>query len=149
MNKDRIDQALKDYNWMINEIKRQRDLMDYNGGNLVAQGGIESVMPRAQGITGDPVAMEVVRRDKKSQWVKKLEEKVLFIQKRIPIITDEREKAVLECLLDGLSMVAIGKHMGLSRPHIYKIKDSIILQFLHFEHNEHSLQRMTNKMQCG
>ena len=102
MNKKEIEQALRDYNWMINEIKRQRDLLSNIGGNVVAQGGIESGQPKAQGTTSDPVAMEVLRRDKASRWVIKLEEKVLFIQKRISIITDEREKAVLQCMLDEI-----------------------------------------------
>src|SRR5690625_8022826 len=46
-------------------------------------------------------------------------------------------KAVLECMLDGLSMKAIGQHMGLSRSHIYNIKESIIEQIEHFGHNGH------------
>lgn len=133
MNKKEVEQALKDYNWMLNEIKRQRQEIEYyDGGNLVAQGGIDSVMPKAQGGTGDPVAMEVVRRENKSDWILKLERKVLFIQKRIPVIQDEREKAVLECMLDGMSMSAIGHHMGLSRRHIYTLKESITSQFAHF-----------------
>lgn len=81
MNKKQIEQALRDYNWMINEIKRQRDILGHIGGNVVAQGGIESSMPKAQGGTSDPVYQEVVRRDKTSQWVEKLESKVLFIQR--------------------------------------------------------------------
>lgn len=146
MNKPEIENALKDYNWMINEIKRQRQLMGYNGGNLVAQSGIESVMPKAQGGTGDPVALEVIRRDKKSKWCEKLECKVLFVQKRIHLITDEREKAVLECMLDGLSMVAITNHMGLSRTHIYRIKNNVVGKMLQFEQSEQSL---SNKEKCG
>ncbi|GIO25178.1 DNA-binding response regulator [Oceanobacillus sp. J11TS1] len=145
MNSKQIEETLRDYSWMLNEIKRQRQLMDYTGGNLVAQSGIESTMPKAQGGTSDPVALEVVRRDKASRWLQKLEEKVLFIQKRMSIITDEREKAVLECMLDGMSMSAIGHHMGLSRRHIYNIKESIVNRISHFAH---SSQEMTNKKQC-
>lgn len=136
MDKQEIEQALRDYRWMINEIKRQRSLMgDYKGGNLVAQGGIESAMPKAKGVTGDPVADEVVRRDRSNRWLNQLEDKVSYIQQRIPIITDERERAVLECMLDGMSMVAISEHIGLSRQHVYRIKESIVLQMLHFRHN--------------
>lgn len=144
MNKEQIEQALRDYRWMINEIKRQRKLMgDYKGGNLVAQGGIESAMPKAKGVTGDPVADEVVRRHKNNRWLNHLEEKVSFIQERIPIITDQRERAVLECMLDGLSMKRIGQHMGLSRTHIYNIKESIIEQFEHFGQIEHKKHNVT------
>jgi|SRR5690625_1631401 len=139
MNKKEIEQALRDYNWMLNEIKRQREIFNNIGGNITAN--IDD-MPKGQGQTSDPVAMEVIRRDKASQWVRKLEEKVLFIQERIPIITDEREKAVLQCMLDGMSMVAIGKHMGLSRRHVYNIKESIIAQFAHYSH------KSTTDKQC-
>lgn|SRR5690625_1322753 len=146
MNKKEIEQALRDYSWMIKEIKRQRELLgDYEGGNLTAH--IDD-MPKAKGITGDPVADEVVRRQKSSRWLNQLEEKVSYIQKRIPIITEERERAVLECMLDGMSMRAIGQHMGLSRSHIYNIKESIIEQFEHFGHNGHKKHDFTKGKKC-
>lgn len=146
MNEKQIEQALRDYSWMLNEIKRQRELMSYVGENVVAQGGIESTLPKAKGETGDPVAREVIRRDKNSKWLEKLEKKVLFIQKRICIITDEREKAVLECMLDGMSMIAISQHMGLSRRHIYNIKESVVYKIAHFAHYSHDV---TTEKQCG
>ncbi|MCJ0932938.1 LuxR C-terminal-related transcriptional regulator [Virgibacillus halodenitrificans] len=151
MDKQQIENTLRDYAWMINEIKRQRGMLEDIGENVVAQSGIESTMPKAQGNTSDPVAMEVIRRDKKSKWVEKLEKKVLFIQQRIPVITEEREKAVLECMLDGMSMIAISQHMGLSRRHIYTIKNDIvdkIAQISHFAHNAHFAQQMTNEKRC-
>lgn len=123
MDKKEIEQILRDYNWMINEIKRQRELMGIKGGNLVAH---LDGMPKAKGSASDPVALEVVRRDEASRWVQKLEEKVLFVQKRMKNITNERERAVLECFLDGMSILAISKHMGLSERHIRRLKDSIV-----------------------
>ena len=128
MNKKEIEQALRDYRWMINEIKRQRELLNDVNPSVTAQGGIESSLPKAKGVTGDPVAREVIRRDKASRWVQNLEKKVLFIQERIPIIKDEREKAVLQCMLDGMSMRAISQHMGLSERHVFRLKDSIVSQ---------------------
>src|SRR5690625_972369 len=149
MKEKQIEQALRGYNWMIKEVKRQRGIMGYTGCNLVAEDGIESVMPKPQGETSDPVALEVIRRDKASRWVENLEEKVLFIQQRMHVIADEKEKAVLECMLDGLSMVAIGKHMGLSRRHIYTIKENIVCQIAHFGHKEHFKHNVTSEKQCG
>ena len=148
MNKKQIENALRDYNWMINEIKRQRELLEDAGTNLVAQSGIESTLPKAQGETGDPVAREVVRRDKKHSWVHKLEVKVTFIQERMSIIEDEREKAVLECLLDGMSMVAIGKHMGLSSRHIRRIKESIVSQMSAMSGLSAMSHNLPNKERC-
>jgi len=137
VNKKEIEQALRDYRWMINEIKRQRELLGDINPSVTSQGGIESSLPKPKGVTGDPVAREVIRRDKASRWVQNLEKKVTFIQERIHIIKEPKEKAVLECMLDGLSMKAIGQHMGLSRSHIYNIKESIIEQIEHFGHNGH------------
>lgn len=142
MNEKQIEQALRDYNWMINEIKRQRELLSHIiGGNVVAQGGIESTMPKAQGETSDPVAQEVIRRDKNNDWLNKLESKALFIQKRMSVIQDEREKVILECLLDGLSMSAIGRHVGLSERHIRRIKDTIVSKMYH-------MPKMPNTSKC-
>lgn len=148
MDKKQIENALRDYNWMINEIKRQRELLSDAGENLVAQSGIESVMPKVQGGTSDPVALEVIRRDKKYTWVNRLEKKVLYIQERMNAIQGEREKAVLECMLDGMSMIAISQHMGLSRRHIYTIKSSIVDTIAHTSHFAQFSHNVTNEKQC-
>ncbi|MFC7319832.1 helix-turn-helix domain-containing protein [Halobacillus campisalis] len=150
MNKKQVENVLRDYNWMINEIKRQRNLLEGAGTNIVAQSGVESTLPKAKGEIGDPVAREVNRRDKKHTWIYNLERKVLYIQERMSIIEEEREKAVLECLLDGMSMVAVCRHMGLSRSHIYKIKDSIVDKFAqndHFGHSGHKKQKLRHNKQ--
>lgn len=126
MNKNEISKILRDYHWMINEIKRQRKILEDMNGNLTAQYGIESTLPKPKGQNGDPIIREVLRREKKSKWIEKLERKVMFIQERMDLIIDEREKAVLECLLDGMSIKAISKHMGLSERHIFRIKNSIV-----------------------
>ena len=151
LNAKEIEQALRDYNWMINEIQRQRDMLQVVGSGVTSKYGIESAQPKAKGGTSDPVALEVIRRDKKSKWIEKLESKVLFIQQNIHVIKDAREKAVLECMLDGLSISAISKHMGLSRKHIYNLKNSIVEQISHnaqITHNTQFTQKMTGKKQC-
>ncbi|MGX9931969.1 DNA-binding response regulator [Virgibacillus salarius] len=145
MNKKEIENALRDYKWMINEITRQRAFLADAGTNIVAQSGIESSMPKAKGNTSDPVAREVVRRDKKYTWINRLENKVSFIQERIPAITDERELAVLECLLDGMSMRAISNHMGLSERHIFRIRDAIVSQMADMSHLAY---KMTDRKRC-
>ena len=146
MTREEIEQAVRDYNWMIKEIKRQRELLSEIGNNITSKGGIESSLPKPKGTISDPVAMEVIRRDQASRWVRKLEKKVLFIQQHLHVITDQKERAVLECMLDGLSMAAIGKHMGLSRRHVYNIKESIVDKIAHFAHIS---QKSTNEKRCG
>lgn len=131
MNRKEIEQALRDYLWMMNEIIKEREELQsmVMGGNVIAK--ITDMPKAAGGTTSDPVANEVIRRNEKSKRILKLERKVLYIQNRRKVITDEREVAVLNCMLDGMSMKAIGHHMGLSRQHIYRLKESIIEQMLH------------------
>ena len=126
MNKKQIEQALRDYLWMMNEIIREREELNHIiGGNVVAH--IDD-MPKASGQTSDPVANEAIRRMNKSKRVEKLEDKVLEIQRRAKVITNERELTVLNCMMDGMSMRAISKHMGLSERHVFRLKDSIVEQ---------------------
>ncbi|AUJ24230.1 helix-turn-helix domain-containing protein [Virgibacillus dokdonensis] len=133
MNKEQLERAIKDYSWMIREIKRQRMMLEEDiGSKLVVASGVEATLPRAKGAINDPVGKEVIRRDKKSSWLAKLEKKVLFIQGRLSAIEEPREIAVLECMLDGMTISAISKHMGLSRKHIYKIKETIVDRMLQF-----------------
>ncbi len=144
MNKTEIEQALRDYMWMMNEIIREREEMQHiSGGNMIAQ---ITDMPKGSGTTGDPVANEAIRRADKSKRIIKLEKKVLFIQTHSKWIKDEREIAVLNLMLDGLSMKAIGNIMGLSRRHIYNIKESIVDKIAHFAHCSHMLQE--EKQSC-
>ena len=49
MTREEIEQALRDYNWMIKEIKRQRELLSEIGNNITSKGGIESSLPKPKG----------------------------------------------------------------------------------------------------
>ncbi|WP_200416615.1 helix-turn-helix transcriptional regulator [Virgibacillus salexigens] len=133
MNKEEIESILRDYNWMIKEINSQHAIVS-NGveTRMVAKSGIESTLPRARGGVSDPVAKEVIRRERKYAWITKLEQKVIYIQERLSAIDDPEEIAVLECILDGMTITAISKHMGLSRKRIYNIKRSIIYKLSQF-----------------
>lgn len=139
MDKKEIAAMLRDYHWMINEIKRQRQMLeDAGGASMTAQYGVEASLPKPQHVNSDPVAKEVVRRNKKQKWIEKLEEKVSFIQKHMTCITNERELAVLECLLDGMSMIAITRHMQMSRRNIYEIRNAIVDKIAHFAQIAHN-----------
>lgn len=140
MNKAEIEQALRDYMWMMNEIIREREEMEHiKGGNMISQ--ITDMPKAAGGTTGDPVANEAIRRADKSKRIQKLEQKVLFIQKYSKYIKDSREIAVLNLMLDGMSMKAISNHMKLSRTHIYNIKESIVSKIEHFAHIGQNLHK--------
>jgi DNA-directed RNA polymerase specialized sigma subunit len=52
--------------------------------------------------------------------------KVNFIHERMDKIIDEKEKVVLDCLLDGLSLTAISKHLQMSRQNVTDLRDKIV-----------------------
>ncbi|WP_342441254.1 LuxR C-terminal-related transcriptional regulator [Lysinibacillus sp. FSL K6-0075] len=127
-----IDQWLKDYHWMVEQIrlgKMQNELakdIEYDGAKVAAY-GIEATLPRASGGTSDPVSYEATRRSQ--FYVKRVlryEWKVREIQKRASNVTGEREIFVLNCILDGFSLRKIGQTMGLSEATIRRLKENIL-----------------------
>ncbi|WP_342515600.1 LuxR C-terminal-related transcriptional regulator [Sutcliffiella sp. FSL R7-0096] len=126
MNKKEIENILKDYHWMMNSIKILKSSMNDAGEGLTAQYGDEAGMPKAQGITGDPIYREVVRREKRYSVIEKYKAKISVIQDRLHLIIDDRELEVLHWLLEGKSYRWIALHMGLSHSHIRRIRESIV-----------------------
>lgn len=127
-----VDQWLKDYHWMVEQIrlgKMQNELakdIEYDGAKVAAY-GIEATLPKASGGTSDPVSYEATRRSQ--FYVKRVlryEWKVREIQKRASNVTGEREIFVLNCILDGFSLRKIGQTMGLSEATIRRLKENIL-----------------------
>lgn len=128
MDKYEIEQTLRDYHWMVREIARLREMLSDAGERVVRNyEGLD--MPKPQGRRSDPVLLEASRRERLWRKLQKYDQKVKFVQERMDFIEDEREKTVLDCLLDGMSIRSIADHMGLSRRHVQNIKDRIIEQF--------------------
>lgn len=128
MTKQEIEQTLRDYHWMIREIERLRELLGDAGERVVRSYELLD-MPKPQSGRSDPVALEVSRRERHWKKLRTYEQKIMYVQERLDIIQDERERTVLDCMLDGMSMRAIAHHMGLSRRHVQNLKDSIVEQF--------------------
>lgn len=125
-NKHQIYGILRDYAWMLREIQRiDRELQKINFTGT-AQYGIEATLPHAQGIVGKALENEVIRRNKKSERLYGYIEKVNYINQRLERVTEEKDKVVLDCLLDGMNIAAIGAHLGVSRKHIHIIRDDIV-----------------------
>ena len=126
MNRKEIENILKDYHWMINSIKELRKSIRSAGEGLTAQYGVEATLPKPQGVTGDPIYRELIRREKRHAVINKYKAKISVIQDRLHLIKDDRELEVLHWLLEGKSYRWIGMHMGLSFSHIKRIRDTIV-----------------------
>lgn len=125
-NKHQIYGILKDYHWKLREIvKLEIDLKktDFTG---VAVYGIEATLPHGVGIVGKAIENEIVRRSKKSERIYDYAKEVNFINERMGNVKDEKQKVVLDCLLDGFSISAIAHHMQTNRKFIHKMIDDIV-----------------------
>lgn len=126
MKRKEIENILKDYHWMLNSIKIMRKSLDDVSEGLTSQYGLEASMPKAQGVSGDPVFREYIRREKRFKRIHEYEQKIKAIQNRMYLIENEREIEVLHWLLEGKSYRWIARHMGLSFSHIRRIRGRII-----------------------
>lgn len=127
-----LDQWLKDYHWMIEQIrvgKMQDEVVktiEYEGAK-VANYGIEATLPKASGGTSDPVSYEASRRTQ--FYVKRVLRyvwKVKEIQERASNVIGEREIFVLHHLLDGYSMRKIAEKMNVSEATVRRIRERIL-----------------------
>jgi DNA-directed RNA polymerase specialized sigma subunit len=125
---EQVSNIIRDYHWMVKEISRINNILKDTEFTGTAQYGLEATLPKGNKVHHDKMDFEVDRRIKKSRRVEKMERKIRFIQERFDRLKDEREKVILDCLLDGMNLTDISEHLGMSRKHIHKIKDNIAEQ---------------------
>lgn len=136
VTKENLLQWIENYRWMVETIEEARQPVakantDSYIGVKTAMYGIEATLPKASGGTSDPVFTEVQRRVYSQNYrIKEYEEKIAEVQMRIPLVTGVREVEVLHRLLDGDSMRAIGKHMGLSSTTIFRVRNNILSEMM-------------------
>lgn len=128
MNRNDIEQALRDYHWMPKEVDRIQSTLNEVDTSVTAAYGVEASLPKPKGQTSDKVGNEVVRRDKQHRYLVKIKNKMRAVEQMIDHIEDDRDKAVLFCLLDGMSQTQISLHLGLSESRVSKIKNNLVEQ---------------------
>ncbi len=120
-----IESDLKDYKRMVDDIDRMTAELAAVGGTFSAHYGIEATLPKSGG-KRDPVAREVVRRDRKHRQLRRMQDKIDRIDHAAETITDVRQMILLDLLMEGKSMKEICAHMRLSRSYVYEIKAELI-----------------------
>ncbi|MDN4609137.1 LuxR C-terminal-related transcriptional regulator [Sporosarcina highlanderae] len=116
---------LRDYHWLVREISRIKSDL-----NITESVGVASYSDEPRGNSGpsNPVQAEVERRDKKYDRMAKYLARVDYINRQSKNITDEREKVILDCILDGMKMSAIADHLNISRHTANQIRDIIVVK---------------------
>lgn len=124
-NRHDIYSVLRDYHWLIKEIHRIKAEL-----NQVESAGVASYSDEPKGDSGpsDPVLSEVTRREKKYDRMNSYLDRVNYISEKSENITDERERVILDCMLDGMKMSEIAKHLNISRHTANQIRDVIVVK---------------------
>jgi DNA-binding CsgD family transcriptional regulator len=117
---------IKDYQWMIGLIKEYQYELDVPAFKGVASYGIEASLPKGQGMVSKALELEVERLDGRYKRISDYINKVNYINDNRHKVTDEKEIEVLDCLLDGDSLAAIGRHMGISKRRMDKLRSDIV-----------------------
>lgn len=122
-----VKQLIMDYHWMRRLIDHQ--VYEYDSTSI-GQYGIESAMPKAQGITGDKVLVRVIRNDKDRRKTQDLIDKVAFIDKYEHLITNDKNYHILQLLKQGESITAIEVLMKASRKNVYNRINQIVDEYM-------------------
>lgn len=122
----KVEEELKDYHWMLKEINRLRNYLEEAGEDLSTRYGVENSLPKSKGKVTDKTNWEVQRRERQWNRLILLEQKVKKIDDAVEKITDDRERTVIECILDGERMNIIAKHVGVSRQLLHEIKRKLV-----------------------
>lgn len=142
MNKEQISKLIHDYHWMVALLVDERKQLLSSLG-MVAQGGIESAMPKGQGNHSDPIYNEVIRMEKEQKHYDKIRQKVLFIQNRIDHIHNDKDRSVLAYMLQGQSYTEISVRLNMSVDEVRGCKRRIV-KALHNAHESHNSQKVAN-----
>ncbi|EKU50328.1 hypothetical protein [Staphylococcus massiliensis] len=130
-----IKKMIDDYKWMRNIIESQ--VYD-NDSTSTAQYGIESVMPKGKGGTGNKVLVKVMDRDKVTRRNKKLVQKIAFIDKYEDYITNDKNYHILQLLKQGESHKRIMIIMNInSRGNFYSRVNEIVNTYMDVQEGQY------------
>ncbi|MDF2714081.1 MAG: hypothetical protein K0R28_1006 [Paenibacillus sp.] len=123
---EQIERELKDYPWMLREIERLRGMLEEAGMGLTGVYGLEGVMPKGKGTHANSVHREAQRREKHWTRLKQLEATVARIDAAAERLVDDRQRTILECIMEGERMNRIAQHIGVSRQRLHELKLELV-----------------------
>lgn len=122
------EQDLRDYHWMnalVIEYKNRQKTERDEIGITISKYGLDASLPRSSGISS-PTEREVLRLLREYERIKRYEEKLKRIDEAVSQITDERERAVAEAIMDGERLYRIAQQIGVSKTKVYELRKSVI-----------------------
>ncbi|MFE1630376.1 hypothetical protein ACFLFF_26925, partial [Brevibacillus reuszeri] len=129
----KVEEEIKDYHWMVKEIDRLgKEINNAIVSNpaiqqkMVATYGDAAGMPSGKGLRLSTMTIPEERFEKKIERKKNLEMKVQQIDAFALSLGNSKHRTVLECMMDGMRMNSIARHVGVSRQRLNEIKRDIV-----------------------
>ncbi|MCC8437323.1 hypothetical protein HP567_022505 [Brevibacillus sp. M2.1A] len=129
----KVEEEIKDYHWMVKEVERLKKEIDKAIASnpaiqqkLVATYGDAAGMPSGKGLRLSTLTIPEERYEKRIERMKSFEEKVRQINDFANNLEDNKYRTVLECMMDGMRMNSIARHVGVSRQRINEMKRDIV-----------------------
>ncbi|MFE1630758.1 hypothetical protein ACFLFF_28855, partial [Brevibacillus reuszeri] len=122
----RTEEEIRDYSFSLREIDRIKGILKDAGEGTVGAYGIDASLPKGKGTTSDKTHREAVKRERYWERLRRLEASIQRVDRGSETITDDKERAVLECIMDGVRMNMIARHVGVSRSYLNDIKRELI-----------------------
>lgn len=129
----KVEEEIKDYHWMLKEVERLRKEIDKAivsnpaiQQKLVATYGDAAGMLSGKGLRLSTLTFPEERYEKRIERMKSLENKVRQINDFAIELGDSKHRTVLECMMDGMRMNSIARHVGVSRQRLNEIKRDIV-----------------------
>lgn len=145
MDHKELENIISDYKFMKREIKRLEELLWGIGGNSsafkgngVAQYGIEAAMPKGSGLISRAELDILDRREQKLLMrIDRYRNMIEFVESGEESLKEPVQQTVYSCMMEGMSYRAIGKHIGVSREQVRRLRDDVIN---HLCQNDHLCQ---------
>ena len=128
-----VEQDIRDYGWMVEKIaslKEQESIRDKNAGKLIVAGtaayGLSASLPKAKNVNSDPTHREARKGLRHWERCLRYKRKIEMLEKAVSELKDERERIVIEGLLDGEKNYMIAQELNVTRQTVHEIKKSAI-----------------------
>lgn len=126
-----IENVISDYHWMSREVDRLESILFGTSGmrntRLISQYGIEATLPKGSPLKSDAELAVIDRREQKLlQKLERYSKMTAAVEHDQDLLEDDFHKTIYDCMMDGMSYRAIGKHLGISRGKFYREKETIL-----------------------
>lgn len=117
-----VNRDIRNYYWMANQISES----EANTFIAATEYSIEATMPKEPHKTSDPTYRAVQQRLRGEERNERYLRQIKALENAVASLEDERERIVIEGLMDKLTLHKIGLVLGISKQAAYEIKESAV-----------------------